>query len=93
MHPQILTISSVGQITIPKKIRELLGVKNGDKLAFDIDEKSKTVTFKRQKTHEEIFAELEKLAKNRPEPNPKLKHMTVNEMYDLVEDIEGETWA
>ena len=94
MIPRTLTISSVGQITIPKKIRDLLGVKNGDKLAIDVDEKSKAFTLKRQKTHEEIFAELEKLAKNRPKPNPRARYMTVGEMsLEQAKHIKGDTWV
>ena len=94
MIPRTLTISSVGQITIPRKVRELLGVKNGDKLAIDVDEKSKTFTLKRQKTHEEIFAELEELAKKRPKPNPRAKYMSVGEMsLEQAKHIKGDTWV
>ena len=94
MYPRTLTISSVGQITLPKKLRELLGVKNGDKIAIDADETSKTVTFKRQMTHEEIFAELERLSKNRPKPNPRAKYMTAGEMsLEQAKHIKGDTWV
>jgi|AntRauTorcE11898_2_1112593.scaffolds.fasta_scaffold79622_1 AbrB family looped-hinge helix DNA binding protein len=33
------TITSKGQVTIPKKIREKLGLKPGDKLNFKVNEK------------------------------------------------------
>ncbi|MEX0845605.1 MAG: AbrB/MazE/SpoVT family DNA-binding domain-containing protein [Balneolaceae bacterium] len=33
------TITSKGQVTIPKKIREKLGLKPGDKLNFEVNEK------------------------------------------------------
>lgn len=93
MYPRTLTLSSVGQITIPRSARELLGLEKGAKLNFEIDQEKKTITLKRQKTHEEIFAELEAFHKTLPKPDPKLQHMTVNEMYDLVEDAGGETWV
>lgn len=94
MYPRTLTISSVGQVTLPKKIRELLGVKNGEQIAVDVNESSKTVTFKRQKTHEEIFAELKRLSKNRPDPNPRAKYMTVGEMsLEQAKHIKGDTWV
>ena len=94
MMPRTLTISSVGQITIPKKIRDLLGVKNGDKLAIDVDEKAKKVTIERQKTHEEIFAELEEFHKTLPKPNPRARHMTVGEMsLEQAKHIKGDTWV
>ncbi|MBO6584616.1 MAG: type II toxin-antitoxin system PrlF family antitoxin [Gracilimonas sp.] len=35
------TITSKGQVTIPKKIRDELGLKPGDKLDFEIDEQGK----------------------------------------------------
>ena len=31
-------ITSKGQITIPKKVRELMAVESGDHLAFEVDE-------------------------------------------------------
>jgi AbrB family looped-hinge helix DNA binding protein len=35
------TITSKGQVTIPKKIREKLGLKPGDKISFEVNEKGK----------------------------------------------------
>lgn len=32
------TVTSKGQVTIPKKVREHLGIKPGDRLEFHIDE-------------------------------------------------------
>lgn len=94
MEPRItLTLSSVGQITIPRKVRKMLNLEKGTKLELEVDQEAKKLTIKRQKTHEEIFAELEEFHKTLPKPDPKLRHMTVNEMYDLVEDTGGETWV
>lgn len=94
MYPQTLTVSSVGQITLPKSVRKLLGLEKGTKLELSVDEKSKSITVKRQKTHEEIFAELECLSKNRPKPDPRAKRMSVGEMsLEMAKDIEGDTWV
>lgn len=94
MYPQTLTVSSVGQITLPKSVRKLLGLEKGAKLELSVDEKSKSFTIKRQKTHEEIFAELERLSRNRPKPDPRAKHMSVGEMsLEMAKDIEGDTWV
>ena len=94
MEPrQTLTVSSVGQITIPRSVRKLLGLEPGTKLEIEVDEKAKRITMKRQKTHEEIFAELEEFHKRLPKSDPKLQHMSVNEMYNLVGEDGGETWA
>lgn len=37
----IATITSKGQVTIPKKIRDKLGLKPGDKVDFELNEKGK----------------------------------------------------
>ncbi len=94
MEPRItLTLSSVGQITIPRSVRKALGLEKGAKLELEVDQEAKKLTIKRQKTHEEIFAELEEFHKTLPKSNPKLRNMPVNEMYDLVKEDGGETWV
>lgn len=37
------TLTSKGQVTIPKEVRELLGVKEGDRLVFRLDERGNVV--------------------------------------------------
>lgn len=37
------TLTSKGQVTIPKEVRELLGVKEGDRLVFRLDEHGNVV--------------------------------------------------
>ena len=94
MQPQTLTISSVGQITLPRKVRDLLGLEKGTKLNIEVNQADKTITLKKQPTHKEIFAELERLSKNRPKPDPRAKHMTVGEMsLEMAKDITGDTWV
>lgn len=93
MEPITLTISSVGQITIPRKVRDLLGLEKGSKLNLEIDKQKNAITLKRQPTLDEIFDQLEAFHKTLPKPDPKLRHMSVNEMYDLVEDTGDETWV
>src|SRR5659263_780003 len=48
---QVATITSKGQITLPKPIRQALGVDSGGKVAFDFNGKSITVA--RAETHEQ----------------------------------------
>ena len=93
MEPITLTISSVGQITIPRKVRDLLGLEKGAKLNLEIDKKERAITLKKQPTIDEVFAQLEAFHKTLPKPDPKLSRMTVNEMYDLVKESDGETWV
>jgi antitoxin PrlF len=40
----IVTITSKGQITLPKAVREILGVSAGDRIAFRIDGDAATIT-------------------------------------------------
>ena len=37
MEPELATITSKGQVTIPKAIREALALKQGDQLRWDLD--------------------------------------------------------
>lgn len=95
MEPrQTLTLSSVGQITIPRSVRKLLGLEKGAKLNLEVNQEKKTITLTRQKTHEEIFAELEAFHKTLPKADPRLRHMSVGEMsLELAKDIKGDTWV
>ena len=97
MQPrQTLTLSSVGQITIPRSIRKLLNLEKGTKFDLEVDQVKSTITLKRQKTHQEIFAELEAFQKTLPKPDPRAKHMTVNEMVEeelKKHPLENDTWV
>ena len=94
MEPQTLTLSSVGQITIPRKIRQLLGLEKGAKLDIAVDQAKGIITIKKQKTHKEIFAELEALSKKHPKPDSKWSKMTVGEMsLELAKNTNGGTWV
>ena len=94
MEPITLTVSSVGQITLPRKLRKLLGIEKGTKLDVKVSEDKKTITLKRQKTHEEIFAELERLKRECPKPDPRGRYMTAGEIsLEQAKYIEGDTWV
>lgn len=94
MEPTTITVSSVGQITLPRNIRKLLGIEKGSKLDVIVDQKAKSITIKRQKTHEEIFAELEAFHKTLPQPDPRAKSMTAGEIsLEQAKHIKGDTWV
>ena len=94
MEPITLTVSSVGQITLPRKLRKLLGIEKGSKVEVEISEDKKSITLKRRMTHEEIFAELERLKNECPKPDPRGRHMTVGEMsLEQAKYIKGDTWV
>ncbi|MBR0465494.1 AbrB/MazE/SpoVT family DNA-binding domain-containing protein [Candidatus Saccharibacteria bacterium] len=94
MYPETLTLSSVGQLTLPKSVRNLLGLSSGDKVKIKVNQKAGTITLKKQPTTQEIFAELKRQAKNRPAPDPRAKHMTVGEMsLEQAKKLKGDTWV
>lgn len=53
------TLTRTGQITIPKAVREALGVKPGQRIVFNIEKK--TAKIERQKTVDEITDEIHAL--------------------------------
>ena len=96
MEPITLTVSSVGQITLPKSIRKLLDIKAGDKLALEIDKKKSSFTLKCPKTFDDVMAKLDEIDKKYPSPmpDPRSKDMTASEMaLEGIKDIEGDTWV
>ncbi len=58
MYSAVITQS--GQVTLPKELREFLGVKPGERILFDRDEKENKVYLKRKLSLEEYTAELNK---------------------------------
>lgn len=42
------TLSSKGQLVLPKEARKKLGLKKGDRLKIDVDEKTKTIVIRPQ---------------------------------------------
>ena len=97
MEPrQTLTISSVGQITIPSSVRKLLGLEKGAKLDIEVNQKSKSITLKKQPTFDEIMADIDRINSQYPkvEIDPKYKNMSVGEMsLELAKDIKGDAWV
>ena len=98
MQPQTLTISSVGQITIPRKVRKLLGLEKGAKLDIEVNQENKSITLKKQKTFKEVMAALDEIDKkyHTPAPDPRAKHMSVSEMVEeqlKAHPLENDTWV
>ena len=60
------TLSSKGQITIPKKIREFLNIETSEKLIFTPIEEGKVLVTKEQKSAESIFGILKHRKKKQP---------------------------
>lgn len=45
MKHYFTTVTSKGQFTVPKRLREHLGLKRGDRLLLDVDAKAGRITF------------------------------------------------
>ncbi len=52
------TLTSKGQLTIPKKVREHLGLKPGDRVVFEMEEGGARLRVERRRTLEELKGSL-----------------------------------
>lgn len=94
MYQDTLTLSSVGQITLPKSVRKLLGLSSGDKMKLEVNQEVGTITLKRLPSTEEVFQKLKRQAKRRPTPDPRATQMTVGEMsLEQSKGLKGDTWV
>lgn len=95
------TLTSKGQITLPKPIRQALGVSTGGKIAFDLGRDGRVVVSRAEAEHEDpaIGAFLGLLEANvragrhlRGLPDALARAMLANAGHevDLGDDIEGE---
>ncbi len=69
------TITTKGQITIPKDVRESLSLKTGDKLEMIVTDNKEAIIRPISKSVEEVFGMLH---------NPEQKTITVQEMNDAI---------
>ena len=98
---EVATITSKGQITLPKPIRQALGVDSGGKVAFDIRGSQVVVTRVENEVHEDpaiagFLALLEKdIASGRhistlPADLAQSIMSAIKRPLDLSEDIQGD---
>src|SRR5690554_1067198 len=98
---EFATITSKGQITLPKSIRQLLGVDAGGKVAFDLQQDGRITVSRVQAEHEDpaIHAFLSLLEKD-IQAGRHIQELSddltrsmlerANHNVDLDEDIDGE---
>jgi AbrB family looped-hinge helix DNA binding protein len=60
------TLTSKGQITIPKELRESMSIDAGDKIEFIINEQNEVVIKPITKKAIDVFGQLNKYIKNKP---------------------------
>jgi antitoxin PrlF len=98
---EVATITSKGQITLPKPIRQALGVDYGGKVAFDLRGSQVIVTRAEDSVHEDpaigsFLAVLETDIRNGrhlsslPEGLVQAILATLPQPFDLASDIEGD---
>ena len=71
----LATLTKKGQITIPKTIRDSLGLHTGDKLEFIISEKGEAIFRPLTRKVDDVFGKLYK---------PGRKPVSIEEMDDIV---------
>lgn len=86
------TLTSKGQTTVPKAVRQALGIRSGDRLAFRIDESGK-VSIARDSAEEDsaidaFLAFLSADIKRRPEVVTPIPDEAVERMRALTEGVE-----
>ncbi|ADC65940.1 transcriptional regulator, AbrB family [Ferroglobus placidus DSM 10642] len=77
-------VGKKGQVTIPKEIRDKLGLKEGEKVVFEI--RGDEVIIKPEKKGKDYVDELSNIVKNKleaPEPE-KLKRLLYGEIEDRL---------
>ena len=93
MSTMTLKLSSVNQITLPRAVRELLGVKAGDEVEVSL--RNNVVQLRRAETHEEkvrrVFREMEEWNNNLPEEVKAniRKHAgwTINQYHEYYDNL------
>ncbi len=92
-HPfeELSTISSKGQTTVPKSVRQALGLSDGDRIAFRVDEAG--VTMRRADDAQDdpalgaFLAFLAKDIEDHPERLQAMSPETAKRMADLTEGM------
>ncbi len=71
----LATLTNKGQVTIPKEVRDSLGLQTGDKLEFVITESGKALFTPVTKKVDDVFGRLHK---------PGRKPVSIEEMDDVI---------
>ena len=82
-------VTSKGQVTIPKKIRDLLNIDPGDKIKFEIKniDGDTLVTISKESTFSYLLEELQKEAKKQNLDKKDLDKMIEETREKVVEDL------
>ena len=79
----VATLTTKGQVSIPKKVRELLKLHTGDKIEIIVTEKREAIIRPISKKVDDIFCKLHK---------PGRKAVTLDEMDDAIRNRMKDTF-
>ncbi len=79
----VATLTTKGQVTIPKKIRELLKLNTGDKIEIVVTEKGEAIIRPISKKVDEVFCRLHK---------PERKPVSVKAMDEAIRNRMADTF-
>ena len=85
----VTTLTTSGQITIPKALRELIGVKKSDKLILKYDAKSNHVYFEKPYTLEDMIKAFDRIQTNFP---PKTKKAIKENADKTADELFEQAW-
>jgi AbrB family looped-hinge helix DNA binding protein len=83
---EMATLTSKGQLTVPKKVRDRLGLQPGDKVVFDLDEESVRLRVIKNQSVEQLFHRLQ--GSQVPYPGRGAERQAARRA--VVEDLVGE---
>lgn len=87
------TITKSGQITLPKRARELMNVDLGGRVIVDVDKKTGRATLAREQTDEEFYEYLDSFTTPKAERTlNKLRRMSSKEREQYYKDLEAKRW-
>lgn len=82
-------VTSKGQVTIPKKIRNILDINPGDKIKFEIKKNNgdPLITISKESTFSYLLEELQQEAKKQNLDKKELDKMIKETREQLIEDL------
>lgn len=79
MHERLSVVTRKGQITLPARIRQALGIKRGDKVAFALQEESESISVRPVRSVADLtFGAVP--ARRRPEDFKKLRQQFMEDV-------------
>jgi len=82
---EIATLTSKGQVTLPKSVRQLLGIDTGGKIAFDV-RGGEIVVSREETTHERLKIQGHRLCMGQRRKYPPVYRQQIRSLRRIRED-------